>query len=1122
MITGEVVDQNGTPVPNAEVALVGELTGVRQSASTDVSGEFVFPNVLPGTYAISVSVKGFKQLTKSGLTLTAVERLSAGRLTLEVGSVSESVTVTATATPVQTESQERSAVMDQYQLTYLANPGRDYANMIKLMPGVTYPDNYGKAQLADSNTIPYINGIKGEYQSINLDGVIANNRSYAASENPLNLDAVAEVQVLQSNYQAEFGRTAGPVINVVSKGGVRDYHGAAYWYKRNEALNANDFFNNRNNVKKAKYRYDTIGWNLGGPISFKGFNRDKNKLFFFYSQEVAPNTSPGGLRTYTVPTALERAGDFSQSVNPNGSLIVVKDPSTGLPFPGNVVPANRISSDGQKLISIFPQPNFTNRVISGGNYNYVTNASLSTPSYQEFVRIDFNPTSKWRIFVSNMWHHFNSDGLNSIANGNAWGVQQSYNTSSPHLSINVTYTASPTLVNELAVGYALWYETQTISDSELAKIQKKAQGISFGNLFAPNNPLGVVPAMSFGNIPSAAGVAYDARWPMYDYVKSYSISDSLTKVWGRHTTKAGLYAEPWGIYFQEIHPGWGTMNFTPNANWPLDSGYAYANAALGNFQTYSEPTNPTTFEPVNKVLEWYLQDNWKATKKLTIDYGMRFTYDIPQYAHQNNIANFYPNLYSRAQAPVLYAPALNANGQRVAQDPLTGQLYPVAYIGLFVPNTGNIANGAVKAGTSGYPRSFIASNGVLFAPRVGLAWDPFGDGKTAVRIGAGIYYDARPQSGQVGNMENNPPVVYTPTQYYGNLGTFLSTPGLLGPFSWSDTIQPDGKMPTVYQWSAGIQRDIGFNTVLDVAYVGNSGNHLGDTRNLNVLPYGMRFRPESQDSTTGRPLPDAFLYPYLGYTSMPYLEFGASSNYHSLQSQLKHRFSKGLTFNVAFTWSRAMNVSDAYNGTIASVNSPKFWNYAPATWDRPHTLVASYVYDLPSASRRWKNPFSRWVLDGWQVSGITAFVSGAPVGMGMTLTDGADLTGGGDGTTPQLTCNPMLSKGDRTFYRFFDTSCFARPPLGSIGSGASASRFAFRGPGQNNWDLTLFKNFKFMEKGNVQFRWEMYNAFNHAQFLGVNTTLQFNAAGQQVNSNLGQITSDRSPRIQQLSLRISF
>ncbi len=405
-ISGEVADPQGSMVSNASVTLTHELTLVRQVSQTNSEGAFTFPNVLPGQYLISVEAAGFKRLDKKGVVLNAAQKVSVGTLTLEVGSVTDSVTVVAETTPVQTVSQERSAVVDSRQMTYLSTVGRDFMNLLKVLPGTTYPDNQGSQQLADSLQAPIMTGVRGEYMSINLNGVIANTRSYAATEAPLNLDAVSEVQVLQSNFTAEFGRTAGPVINVVSKGGSAEYHGAAYWYKRNEALNANDFFNNRNGVPRAKYRYDTVGWNFGGPIAFGGFNKSKNKLFFFFSQEIQPNTRPGGLRVYTVPTQLERQGNFSQSLQPNGSLYVINDPTTGRPFPDNIVPVSRLNTDGQKLLGVFPLPNFADRSISNGNYNLVLNDSVDTPVHQEILRVDYNPSPKWRIYANKMWHHF--------------------------------------------------------------------------------------------------------------------------------------------------------------------------------------------------------------------------------------------------------------------------------------------------------------------------------------------------------------------------------------------------------------------------------------------------------------------------------------------------------------------------------------------------------------------------------------------------------------------------------------------------------------------------------------------------------------------------------------------
>jgi len=417
IITGRVVDPQGHAVPSAEIWLTQELTGARRSTATDAGGDFVFPSVLPGRYSITVNAQGFKRLEKKGYTLTAFERLSVGTLTLELGSLTESITVTAEAPPIQTASQERSAVLNDKQMSYLSTPGRDFMNLLKLLPGVTYPDGYG-AQTLGTSGAPIIHGVRSDYVAIKLDGVVANNRGLGTTENMLNLDAIAEVKVLLGNYQAEYGKNAGAIINVSSKSGTMEFHGTAYWYKRHEMFNANGFFNNRAGVAKPRYRYTTLGYNAGGPVYWPGkFNRNRDKLFFFWSQEIQPNTTPS-VRNYTFPTAQERRGDFSDSREPNNALIIVRDPLSGQPFPGNIIPAARINPDTQKLLSVFPLPNFFDRNISRGNYNYIASDTVDRPARQEVLRLDYNPGPKWRTYFRGMNMYVKQRGLAVTANSN--------------------------------------------------------------------------------------------------------------------------------------------------------------------------------------------------------------------------------------------------------------------------------------------------------------------------------------------------------------------------------------------------------------------------------------------------------------------------------------------------------------------------------------------------------------------------------------------------------------------------------------------------------------------------------------------------------------------------------
>lgn len=1127
VISGHVVDPQGNAIPGADITLTQQLTGVKINTRTDASGDFVFPSVLPGQYSITVSAQGFKRLDKRDYALSASERLNVGALAVEVGSLTQEVTVTADAAVVQTASQERSALLNEKQMSYLSTQGRDYLNMLKVLPGVTYPDGGGTQALGTSGA-PIINGTRNDYTSLSLDGVVANNRGLGTTENMVNLDTVAEVKVLMSNYQAEYGKNAGPIINVITKGGTQQFHGTGYWYKRHEMWNANNFFNNRSGLARGRYRYNTLGYNLGGPIYWGDkFNKDKDKLFFFWSQEYLPNHSPS-VRTYTFPTDLERKGDFSQSLQSNGALIPVKDPSTGAVFPGNVIPVTRINVNTQKLLGVFPMPNFFDRAITRGNYNYQVNDTVDRPVNQQLLRVDYNPTAKWRTYFRGMDMSVKQNGYATTANTNAWGIQQSYDTTNPNVAWNVTFLPTPTLVNEFAFGLSRWTEIQTITDSELAKLNRDKLGIKIGQFYPQNNPLGVIPSASFGSIPTgAASIGYDGRFPMDNYVNAWSISDGLTKVLKSHTLKFGFYWE-WAEYLQSHHAGSGgtfagSFAFGRDTNNPFDSGHAYANALLGNFSTYTEVTSRVNYQPVNKVVEFYAQDTWKVTRKLTFDYGVRFTWDQPSFQRQDVGGNFDFSIYDRAKMPALFVPALDASKKRVAMNPLNGVFYPASYIGRFVPGSGDPNTGAVKAGTAGYPRGFVESNGLLAAPRIGFAYDPFANGKTAIRGGFGMFLNARARSGQVGDMSFNPPVQSFPVQYYGNVDSFLSGSGTLAPSNFSRVLERNANLPAVYNMTLGVQRNVGFSTVLDVAYVGNVGRHLGQTMQLNTLPYGVRFLPSSADTTTASsPLPDVFLRPFYGWGNLPYLSFGGNSSYHSLQTQVRRTFSKGLQFGAAYTYGKAMGYGDAYDAGIAVYVSPRYWNYGPISYDRTHSFVANWVWDVPRLSAKLNHQVVKWVFDNWQFSGIMSMISGSPRGVGLSLSDGADLTGGGDGTTAVLTAPAMLSKSERTFDRFFNTSAFARPAKGNTGSGAASSVYAFRGPGINNWDLTFFKTIPVKEKVAFQFRWEMYNAFNHTQFNGVNTTAQFDAKGAIVNTAFGQITSARDPRIQQMSLRLTF
>ncbi|MBV9611414.1 MAG: TonB-dependent receptor, partial [Acidobacteriaceae bacterium] len=471
-------------------------------------------------------------------------------------------------------------------------------------------------------------------------------------------------------------------------------------------------------------------WNLGGPIYWPHhFNVDKQKLFFFFSDEYLPNQSPNTLRNYTVPTELERQGNFSQSFNSSGQRITVIDPSTKAAFPGNMIPAGRIDPNMSKLLSIFPLPNDTNTAVTKFGYNFQIAGTEDIPINQEILRVDYNISDRAKAWFRGSGYSSDNTKFTSAAISNEWGLAAvDYQQTMPNVGGNFTYTFSPTLVNEVTFGLNLWTEKQILSKSALTAYQRATYGINIPQTYPADNPLGLLPAVQFGNLVNnnAAKISYDGRFPMVDDSTALSFSDGLSKVWGNHLFKGGVYYQHtlYNQYHQAGGTGFpGSFNFQTDSNNPFNTGYAYANAILGYYDTYSEATNRVNYAPITRIWEWYLQDHWKVLPRLTLDLGIRFTWSLPQEPNNNNAGNFVPYTYNPAQVPALFTPAV-VNGQRVTINPLTGaQVLPV-YAGLIVPNSGNLLNGIVTPTTPGFPRSMVFANGNPARPAVWLCVGP--------------------------------------------------------------------------------------------------------------------------------------------------------------------------------------------------------------------------------------------------------------------------------------------------------------------------------------------------------------------------------------------------------------
>ena len=1168
-LVGIVVDPSGSVIPDVKIQLTNEGTAATSTATADSSGLFRFPNLLPATYSVSVQSKGFKTRIVKDIRVGLSDNRDLGTLALDIGNIVDEITVTAEATTVQTSTAERSSVIEGAQLNSEAIRGREMMSFMRMLPGVvdtTVGRDATGGSVLGGLTFNGSTGITG----FMVDGVsdIDTGCSNCFTHFEPNIDSIAEVKVLTSNYQAEFGRNAGGSVQVVTKSGTQEFHGSGWWTHRHEAFNANDFFNNITGLPRSRYRYNIAGFSLGGPAFIpKHLNVGKTKAFFFVSQEYTRQLATFGNQFRSMPTAAERTGDFSHSLNSGGALVTIVDPlnlnsaGAAIAFPGNVVPQNRINGWGQAMLNFFPLPNtfFPQGTAQYLQDNFQAAGSAAHPRRNDIARLDLNLTSKLTAYIR--YGHDADDWIelfqsSQFLKGPTGDITQDHPAPGHGILGSLTYAATPTLINQFTWSKTLnhwsWFEVDPAAVDRsvlngttgtpqagqplpsLFPLHTVGPGVGGSQLVegkanASNGYSNYMPNLTFGG-PTPNAPTYANGNPEYSNNNIVdTVTDNLSKVWGNHSLKAGAYIE----FNRKVQPcgssgcnGYtGAYNFSPDANSPLNTGLGYANALLGYYASYTEWTAKIIVNDTFWNVEPYIQDNWRVTKRLTLDYGVRFYHQTPEIDKQpgNEFAYFDPSRYDRSKAPRYYVPA-TVGGKRVAQDPVTGATGPVSYIGLFVPGTGDPANGFVVAGKNGVPYNTYSTTALAFAPRFGFALDVFGNGKTAVRGGFGVFFD-RLDGNQVYNMAFNPPIVYAPTASYGQITTLASTGGLLGPQTISQWTGYT-RLPQVRNASFGVQQSVGFGTVLDVAYQGNWGLNRQVNENFNAIPIGTDFLPQYIDPTVSgnKPVVPALErtnYPTLG--TLNQFVFNGKSNYNGLQATLRKRFSHGFLFGVAYSWSRAMQLL-AFDPLVANNYSR---NYGPQGADRRQTLGVNYSYDFPKPGKALNSKLLSIVADGWQISGITTANTGAPLGFGFGTTNGLDITGStNEGARFDIVGNPYANVAKNSSLPngglAFNPAAFAEPAVGTIGNAGGGAGIIY-GPGFVNFDASLSRSIPIRsDKRQLKLRLEAFNVFNHTEFNGVSTSFTYDATGKNTVGNTGQYTTDRGPRILSLELRFQF
>lgn len=1119
-LSGTVLDASGSVIPGASVTLNNDLSGDIRRSATNGEGYYSISPIPPGTYTLTVEAQGFERGIARGIVLNSADN-RAITTTLKVGSTSDVVEVAAAAEQVKETTGERADVLNTATLQSIAQVGRSAAEYLKIMPGMAQTGNgvtnspgytgetvgiNGNGSAGRQSALGYYAayGTPTASMEIMSDGAHVSDPgcNCATPVNP-NGDMIQEVRLMTSAFSAE--NSKGPVvISTITKAGGNAFHGEGYLSARNYALNGNDWLSNRNGLPRAQNVYYFPGGNIGGPVVIPGtnLNKSRNKLFFFTGFEYFYQQLSSSQQLASVPTPAMLAGDFSAAsiaaLGKAGSVPGNPQPVNNAQFPGGQIPLSMLDPGGKLLVGLLPKPN-ANPFQTGG-YNWAQQILLSQNGYQWVGRVDYSISDSTKLFVRyyhqqelqqfpiTLWASVVSNAAQPFPNGVPYPTGVSSHNHSESLAGSLTHVFNATTTNEFTASSTYINFPNRLDNP--AAIDPAKLGYPYHGFFNNTAANPMIPNLLGSNNQIATlgnnGGFFAGHGVLFAKKPFFSIGDNVAKVWGTHTLKFGFYGE----YYANLQPSGQDANgtITESPSTPTSSGNAYADLLLGRVATYTQYNFLAVNRDASYLYEWYAQDSWKISPRFSIDLGVRLQHDgqwFDRYGLGYGVWD--PSKYVNSPSAVL--PGISWH-----------KLDPS------VPNPG------------------FNTRPLFMAPRVGMAWDTFGNGKLLVRGGMGMYRYRGPAVG-IG--------LAAPTGSYQqslstNAGTTLAaidaapTPARSTVGSTQALVaKGQDQMPLTYTYNFTIDYQLPQNNRIEVAYVGTKARHLGEANfhNVNAVPYGTFLsvaNPNSQVYNNWRP--------YQQFADVTLLTYDGFSDYDGVQFTLNHQGHRS-TYMANYTFSKVTGEGTA--GAVIDTLNPGN-NHGPLNFDRRHILNFAYSVNLGAPVHA--NKILGGVVNDWSASGTVQMQTGAPLQLNsagsrfnLTLPSGVtnlNITGTNSvQAMPVLTCDPTSGLGS---HQYLNPSCFALPSAGYNGAITEPEAF---GPGFFNTDLALAKTFKFTERKSLMFRVDAFNFLNHPNYTfgsDQNLNLVFNASRAMTNSLFGTATSKTGHRILRMEAKFYF